>query len=232
MITIRPAAERGRTRLPWLDGRHSFSFGGYFDPDHVGFGPLIVINDDRIAAGGGFPTHGHSDMEIVTYMIEGSLAHKDSLGSGSTIAAGEAQRMSAGTGIRHSEFNASQREPVRLLQIWIVPAVAGLSPSYEERAFTAAEKRGRLCPIAAPDRRDGAMTIHQDAVVYATRLEAGDEVRLALAPGRRAWVQVAAGSVSLDGRALAEGDGAAILGETALALSSPSAGEALVFDLP
>jgi hypothetical protein len=232
MITLRPAAERGRTRLPWLDGRHSFSFGGYYDPAHLGFGPLLVINDDRIAPGGGFPTHGHSDMEIVTYMIEGRLAHRDSLGSGSTIAAGEAQRMSAGTGIRHSEFNASKVNPARLLQVWIAPAVRGLAPSYEERAFAAAEKRGRLCPIAAPDRREGAMTIHQDAVVYATELADGETVRHTLAPGRRAWLQVATGSLSLDGRTLAEGDGAAVEGEATLTLAAASRGEALLFDLP
>ncbi|MSP82247.1 MAG: pirin family protein [Alphaproteobacteria bacterium] len=231
MITLRPAAQRGRTRLGWLDGRHSFSFGGYYDSAHVGFAHLLVINDDRIAPGGGFGTHGHSDMEIVTYMLEGRLAHRDSLGNGSTIAAGEAQRMSAGTGIRHSEFNASKDDPARLLQIWIEPGVAGLSPGYEERPFTPAEKRNRLCAIAAPDRRDGAMMLHQDAVLYAALLEDGGTVTHGLTPGRHAWLQVATGTVTLNGLAMAEGDGAAITGERDLTITAAPRGEVLLFDL-
>ena len=171
MLTLRRAEERGRANLGWLDSRHSFSFGHYYDPEHMGFGPLRVINDDRVAPGGGFPTHPHGDMEIVSYVLEGGLAHKDSLGTGSVIRPGDVQRMSAGSGIRHSEFNASKTEPVHFLQIWIVPERQGLEPGYEQKTFSAEEKRGKLRLVGSRDGREGSVTIHQDVDLYATLLE-------------------------------------------------------------
>lgn len=234
MITPRPADQRGETRLPWLDSRHSFSFADYRDPAHVRFGALRVINDDRIAAGGGFGAHSHSDMEIVTYVVEGAVAHQDSLGTRETIAAGEVQAMSAGRGITHSEFNASASDPLRLLQIWILPASDGLAPAYEQRAFDEDEKADRLCLIAAPadsDDADGALPIHQDARIYAARLGAGATLDHILAPARRAWVQVVTGALSLNGTELGEGDGAAIEDEQRLAFASESGAEFLLFDL-
>jgi quercetin 2,3-dioxygenase len=230
MIAVRRAGERGRTRTGWLDSRHTFSFGHYQDPAFQGFGDLLVINDDTVAPAGGFGTHGHRDMEILTYVLSGGLEHKDSLGTGSVIRAGEAQRMSAGTGIRHSEFNASKTEPVRFLQLWILPEREGLAPGYEQKPYSAAQKRGRLQPIAAPDARQGALTLHQDAVVYATVL-GGAPVTHAVAAGRRAWVQVATGALTLNGIALHEGDGAAIADEATLTLAGAPEAEALVFDL-
>ncbi|MBM3583719.1 MAG: pirin family protein [Alphaproteobacteria bacterium] len=233
MITVRPAAARGATRLDWLDSRHSFSFAEYFDPDHMGFGPLRVINDDRIAGGGGFGMHGHRDMEIVTWMIEGALRHGDSLGNGSVIRAGEVQRMSAGTGIRHSEINDSPAQSVHLLQIWIVPDTDGLQPGYEQTMVEAAAKRGRLAPVAGPPGTGAAVTIRQDATILATALEPGETARHALRPRRRAWVQVAQGGMAVNGTTLGPGDGAALEGESALDLAGvPGGGEALVFDLP
>jgi hypothetical protein len=233
MITVRPAAERGTTRFDWLDSRHSFSFGEYRDLAHVRFGPLRVINDDRIAPGAGFRPHSHADMEIVTYMLTGALAHEDSLGNRFTIGADEVQRMSAGTGITHSEFNASETEPARLLQIWIHPDRAGLEPSYEQKAFTRADKTGRFRLIAAGRPRDGAMTIHRDAAILASVLEPGGRVDYAPGPGRRIWAQVAEGTVAVNGAALSEGDGAAIEDAAGpLMFTSEAGAEFLIFDLP
>ena len=231
MIQIRKSAERGRTRTDWLDSRHTFSFGDYVDPQQMGFRSLRVVNEDRVAPGGGFATHGHRDMEIVTYVLSGALAHRDSLGNGSTIAPGDLQRMSAGTGIRHGEFNASHSEGVHFLQIWIVPEKEGLAPGYEQRAFPQAERRGRLRLVASRDGGGDALTVHQDARIYATLLEPGDEVHVPLADGRGAWVQVARGALVVNGARLSAGDGAAIQGEPALDLEALEASEALVFDL-
>ncbi len=232
MITKRPAAERGLTETPWLKSHHSFSFADYRDPNHVQFGPLRVINDDSIAGGGGFPPHGHRDMEILTYMVEGSLAHEDSMGHRFTIGPGEVQAMTAGTGITHSEFNASAEAPVRLLQIWILPAERGLEPSYDQRPFTDAEKAGRLCAIAAGDGRDGALELHQDVVIYASRLDAGGKVAFEPEAGRRVWVQMVSGDLAVNGAALEAGDGASVEDEGALVLASRNGAEFLLFDLP
>lgn len=231
MIAIRRSAERGRTRLPWLDSRHSFSFGDYFDPAHVHFGALRVINDDLIAGGGGFPPHSHRDMEIVTYMVAGTLAHEDSTGGRETIAAGEVQRMSAGTGITHSEFNASATEPVRLLQVWLLPETGGLAPGYEQKRFTPGDKAGRLLAIASGRGLAGALALHQDADIYACALAPGERVHHALRPGRRAWVQVVRGGLAVNGSVLAEGDGAAASGEATLDFSTQADAEFLLFDL-
>ena len=230
MIDIRGADARGRTTLPWLDSRHSFSFGEYYDPGHMAFRTLRVINEDHVAPGAGFGTHPHRDMEIVTYVLDGVLEHRDSLGNGSLIRPGEIQRMSAGTGIRHSEFNASKTEPVHLLQIWIVPERAGLPPGYEQRPLPP-EVRGGLRLIAAPDGRDGAVTIHQAAEIHAARLAPGDSATHTLAPGRHAWVQVARGSLTANGEALHAGDGAAVSDERAVALRADAEAEVLLFDL-
>jgi redox-sensitive bicupin YhaK (pirin superfamily) len=210
MITVRPAQERGRTALRWLDSYHSFSFGDYYDPAAMGFRSLRVINDDRVAPGTGFGMHPHRDMEIITYVLEGELRHQDSLGNGSVIRAGEVQRMTAGTGIVHSEFNPSSTQPVRLLQIWIVPEQKSLQPSYEERRILETEMAGRLRLIASRDGRDGAVTIHQDVDLLAGVLRKGERVNHHLRPGRAAWVQEARGAVALNGRPLREGDGAAV----------------------
>lgn len=231
MTTVRPASERGVTRWDWLDSRHTFSFGEYHDPRHMGFRALRVINDDRVAPGGGFGTHAHRDMEIITYVLEGALAHRDSLGTGSVIRPGDGQRMSAGTGIRHSEFNHSKTEPVRFLQIWILPEREGLPPGYEQKGFPLEERRGRLRLIAARDGREGAVTVHQDVDLYVTVLEPGDRVAYRLARGRHAWVQVARGSTTLNGRLLAEGDGAAVSDEGPIELAATAPAEVLLFDL-
>ncbi len=231
MITLRHRDERGVSRLGWLDSRHTFSFDHYYDPRHMGFRSLRVINDDRIAPGAGFPTHGHRDMEIVSYVLAGALDHKDSMGTGSTIAAGDVQRMSAGTGVMHSEFNHSQSEPGHFLQIWILPERKGLVPGYEQRTFSTQEKRGRLRLVASRDGRDGSVTIHQDADLYATVLESGEGVTHALRPGRAAWLQVARGKVLVNGTALETGDGASVAGEPALEIEGKEAAEVLLFDL-
>jgi redox-sensitive bicupin YhaK (pirin superfamily) len=232
MITLRPAAERGRTLISWLDSRHTFSFGEYFDQTHMGFRALRVINDDRVAPGAGFPTHGHADMEIVSYVLEGALAHRDSMGTGSSIRAGDVQRMTAGTGVRHSEMNASRDEAVRFLQIWITPERRGLPPGYEQKHYDAADKEGRLRLVASADGREGSVTVHQDLSLYATILGAGVQVQHRLGQERCAWVQVASGTVELDGRPLSEGDGAAIVSQAALTLTGTGqGGEVLVFDL-
>jgi len=229
---VRRAAERGHGNHGWLDTWHTFSFADYHDARFTGFRVLRVINEDTVAPGRGFPTHGHRDMEIISYVLDGSLEHRDSLGTGSVIRPGDVQRMSAGTGVRHSEFNASPTEPVHFLQIWIEPAAAGIAPGYEQNAFTEADKRGRLRLVASPDGAEGSVTIHQDARVYATRLEAGEEVEHKLAPGRHAWVQVVRGVLTAAGRKLEHGDGAAISGEPVVKLVGEQAAEALVFDLP
>lgn len=231
MITLRHRDERGVSRLGWLDSRHTFSFDHYYDPRHMGFRSLRVINDDRITPGAGFPTHGHRDMEIVSYVLAGALDHKDSMGTGSTIAAGDVQRMSAGTGVMHSEFNHSQSEPGHFLQIWILPERKGLVPGYEQRTFSTQEKRGRLRLVASRDGRDGSVTIHQDADLYATVLEPGEGATHALRQGRAAWVQVARGKVVMNGTALEAGDGASVTGESTLEIEGKEAAEVLLFDL-
>jgi redox-sensitive bicupin YhaK (pirin superfamily) len=231
MIAIRRADERGKAEFGWLSARHSFSFGNYHDPAHMGFRSLRVINEDRVAPGMGFDSHGHRDMEIITYIIEGALEHKDSLGSGAVIRPGEVQRMTAGTGIVHSEFNPSATEETHLLQIWILPERKGLRPGYEQRDYPAVERRGRLRLVAARDSREGAVAIHQDAEVYASLLGAGEKVRHAIRPGRHAWLQVAAGDVTVNGHALAAGDGAAFSGEPAVEIGAVKPAEFLLFDL-
>jgi redox-sensitive bicupin YhaK (pirin superfamily) len=231
MITVRSAAERGATDIGWLDSRHTFSFGEYHDPSQMGFRVLRVINDDRVAAGAGFPTHGHADMEILSYVLSGALEHKDSLGTGSVIRPGDVQRMSAGTGVRHSEKNALPDQPVHFLQIWVIPERRGLPPGYEQKHYPEAEKRGRLRLVGSRDGRDGSVTIHQDLALYAGLLGKGDQVKQTLAPGRAAWVHVARGAIELDGRALGEGDGAAITAQAAFTLGGVEAGEVLLFDL-
>ncbi len=229
MITLRKSADRGGGHHGWLDTKHSFSFADYHDPRHMGFGALRVINEDRIAGGAGFPTHPHRDMEILTWVLEGALAHRDSTGNQATIRPGELQRMSAGTGIRHSEFNASRTASVHLLQIWILPERSGLTPGYEQKDFD--DLDGKLRLVAARDGRDGAVTVHQDAELWAARLGAGQQTDFAPRPGRVQWVQVARGAVELNGQHLAAGDGAAIDGETALALRAETPAELLLFDL-
>ena len=231
MIVIREAEERGRTLLDWLDSRHTFSFGDYHDPAHMGFGPLRVVNDDRVQPGAGFPAHFHRDMEILTYVLEGALAHRDSLGTGSVIERGEVQRMTAGTGIGHSEYNPSDLEPVHFLQIWLVPETSNLPPSYEQTAFPDQEKRGRLRLIAARDGRQGAITVHQDVDLFATLLRAGEQVTYEMRPSRKVWVQVAQGGVLLNDKRLSAGDGAAVRDEPVLALTGNRAAEVLLFDL-
>lgn len=230
MLYHRKADARGRADFGWLDSRHTFSFGQYHDPNFMGFGPLRVINDDRVAPGGGFGTHGHRDMEIVSYVLSGSLAHKDSLGTGSMIVPGDVQRMSAGTGIQHSEFNGSQTEPVHFLQIWLLPARAGIEPSYEQKSF--ADRDGRLRLVASPDGRGGSVTIHTGADLYATILKAGETVHHTFAAGRLGWVQVARGAVQVNDMLLEEGDGLAIADVAAITLTGAAGGaEALLFDM-
>jgi redox-sensitive bicupin YhaK (pirin superfamily) len=231
MITPRRSDDRGHFDFGWLETRHSFSFGDYFDAAQMGFRSLRVINEDVVRPGSGFPTHGHRDMEILTWVLEGALEHKDSLGTGSVIRPGEIQRMSAGTGVRHSEFNASKSADVHFLQIWIVPERAGIAPSYEQRGFDAAERTNALRLLASPDGRDGSVRVHQDARLYVATAESGREIRHALAPGRHAWVQVSRGRVQLGKLELAAGDGASISGEEELVLRAKEASEVLVFDL-
>jgi len=232
MLTVRKSAERGHAHHGWLNSFHSFSFAGYHDPDWMGFGPLRVINEDRIAPGGGFPTHSHQDMEIVTWVLAGALEHQDSLGNGGVIHPGEVQRMRAGHGIAHSEFNASASEPVHLLQIWIEPDANGLAPGYEQIAFAPDSLRGRLRLIASRDGRDGSVTIHQDAAIHAGRLAPGDRATLTLAPGRRAWLQVASGRVKVRGLPLDAGDAVAVRFESAIDIEALDASEVIGFDLP
>ncbi|KYC38826.1 quercetin 2,3-dioxygenase [Scytonema hofmannii PCC 7110] len=222
---------RGQSKTGWLDSRHTFSFGGFYDPNRMGFRSLRVINDDRVVPGAGFPTHGHKDMEILTYVLEGAVEHKDSLGNGSIILPGEAQIMSAGTGITHSEYNPSETEPVHFLQIWILPNKQGLQPRYEQKSFPIEEKRGKLRLIGAKDGRDGAVTIYQDVDLYTSILEAGDVINYHVQPNRYAWLQLAQGVATLNGEELRAGDGVQISGEEQLEISTDVGAEILLFDL-
>jgi hypothetical protein len=231
MIQIRRSDDRGRADFGWLDSRHTFSFGEYYDPAHMGFRTLRVINEDRVRPAAGFGTHGHRDMEIVSYVLSGSLAHKDSMGNGSVLTAGDVQRMTAGTGVRHSEMNPSLDEPVHFLQIWILPEREGLEPGYEEVNFSEEDKRGELRLIASGNAGNGALEIHQDVDLYATILAPGQEARLDLRPARHAWVQVVRGEVSFNGHDLSAGDGAAVSEEAAVELAAKSEAEVLLFDL-
>ena len=231
MISIRQSNERGGGNYGWLNTRHTFSFDQYYDPRFMGFRSLRVINEDEVAPGGGFPTHPHRDMEIITYVLEGALEHKDSLGTGSVIRPGDGQRMSAGRGIRHSERNASTTQPVHFLQIWIKPDRPGHEPSYKQKAFTNEEKRGKLRLIASPDGADGSVSIHQNARLYVGLLARGDEVTHHLGQGRYAWLQVAKGAIELNGKALRQGDGAAVSDEPTLSIKGSEDAEVLLFDL-
>ncbi len=231
MITFRDRMARGRTQVGWLDSRHTFSFGGYRDPDHMGFRALRVINEDRVVPGAGFPTHGHREMEIVSYVLEGGLSHKDSLGNGSVIKPGEVQRMSAGSGIMHSEYNASADAPVHFLQIWILPDRTGTPPGYAQKKLELDRARGKLVLAAGPDGSGAAVTMHQDARLYAARLDPGARISRDLAPGRGAWLRVARGIVALNDTEMREGDGAAIEAEPRLAIEAITPAEILLFDL-
>jgi redox-sensitive bicupin YhaK (pirin superfamily) len=233
MITIRHAKERGTANFGWLDSRHTFSFGEYYDPAQMGFGPLRVINEDRVSPGQGFGTHGHKDMEIISYVLEGALEHKDSIGTGSVIRPGDVQIMSAGSGIEHSEFNHSKTEPVHFLQIWVVPDRRGIAPRYEQKTFPDTEKRGRLRLVGSSAGRDGSVVVHQDVELFAALLNAGEKTTHAFAPGRKGWIQVIRGAVALDGHDLVAGDGAAVANEPVLAATAKVDNtEILVFDLP
>jgi len=231
MINIRRSEQRGGGNFGWLNTRHTFSFDTYHDPNFMGFRSLRVINEDVVQAGEGFPTHPHRDMEIITYVLEGALGHKDSLGTGSVIRPGDGQRMSAGSGIRHSEMNASDKDPVHLLQIWIMPNRRGIDPSYEQKSFPTEEKQGKLRVIASPDGENGSVTINQDAKLYVSLLSPGQKVTHQLAEGRYAWLQVAKGSVELNGKLLHQGDGAAVSEEKKLTLEGKADAEVLLFDL-
>jgi len=231
MLQLRKANERGLADHGWLKSYHTFSFADYHDPRFMGFRALRVINEDRVQPGRGFGAHSHRDMEIVSYVLEGALQHKDSIGTGSVIRPGDVQRMSAGRGVTHSEFNASTTELVHFLQIWLLPSARGIAPSYEQKAFASAEKDGKLRLVAAPDGRDGSLTIHSDARLYAGSFNAGQRAELALAAGRHAWVQVTRGSANVQSQLLSAGDGAALSGSPELALEGTSGGEVLVFDL-
>jgi quercetin 2,3-dioxygenase len=231
MIEVRPAGERGHTSWGWLDSRHTFSFGDYHDPDHMGFGALRVINDDRVAAGEGFGTHGHRDMEILSYVLDGALEHKDSAGGGGVIRPGEIQFMRAGTGVTHSEFNHSKADPLHFLQVWIVPDTRGLKPAYGQLTFGRAAAASRFLLLASPDGREGSIRLAQDVDLWVTILKAGAGRRFAVRPGRPVWLHVARGSVSVNGTKLSTGDGAAISGEEVLAFTAQEDTEFLVFDL-
>jgi quercetin 2,3-dioxygenase len=231
MLTIRRSADPGRTSTDWLDSRHTFSFGDYHDPEHMNFGPLRVINEDVVAGGGGFPPHDHQDMEIMTYILSGALEHRDSLGTGSVIRPGEIQRMSAGKGIVHSELNASRERPVHLLQIWIVPSEEGLPPSYEQKAIDLQSVANKFARIAAPDPRTNEVRLTQDVEIWAAKLEAGVEAIQPLAPGRRAWLQVAGGEVVVGPHVLRAGDALAVTDEDAVSVRSQAPSELLLFDM-
>jgi quercetin 2,3-dioxygenase len=231
MITIRKASERGHFNFGWLNTYHTFSFGEYYDPEFMGFRSLRVINEDFVSQGRGFPTHSHRDMEIITYILEGALEHRDSMGNGSVIRPGDVQRMTAGTGVSHSESSPSPTEPVHLLQIWILPQRTGLMPGYEQKFFPNEEKQGKFCLIASVDGREGSVTLHQDVSLYTTVLENGQQAVHQLAPNRHAWVQVAHGSISTNGENLDQGDGAAVSGEEKLTVTAREPAEVLLFDL-
>jgi quercetin 2,3-dioxygenase len=230
MITIRRAAERGHFDHGWLNTYHTFSFADYHDPAHMGFRSLRVLNDDRVAPGQGFGEHRHRDMEIVSYVLEGALAHRDSMGNSGVIRPGDVQRMSAGTGVQHSEFNGSQTEPVHFLQIWILPETPGSPPGYEQKTFPRQTRRGKLRLVGSPNGREGSLTVGQDVAIYASVLEPGEEVQHRLAPGRHAWLQVAEGALKLNGHLLGEGDGAAVTDEGELDIAGEGS-ESLLFDL-
>ena len=231
MITVRKASDRGHTKIDWLDSNHTFSFGHYYDPTHMGFGKLRVINDDTVSAGGGFATHGHQDMEIISYVVDGALEHKDSIGTGSVIKPGDIQRMSAGTGIRHSEFNHSDDNPVRFLQIWIEPDTDGIDPSYEQVHVPFNDRRGQLRLVGSRDGAEGGITIHQDVRLYAGVLTDGDVVEHSIPSGRKAWLQVVEGDLDVNGQALSTGDGAAVENLDNVRLKADGAAEVLLFDL-
>lgn len=231
MIKLRRSSDRGHTKFDWLDSRHTFSFGDYYDRQNMGFSDLRVINEDRVVPGAGFPTHSHRDMEIITYVLEGALAHKDSTGTSSVIRVGDVQRMSAGTGISHSEYNASQTEPVHFLQIWIVPNKTGLLPGYEQRAFPLDEHRGKLTLIASKDGHDGSVTVHQNVEVWAGGFASEAQASFRLKPSRHAFVHVARGAVTFNGTTLNAGDGAAVSEEEILEIRAAEAAELLMFDL-
>ena len=231
MINVRKSADRGLASFGWLNSRHSFSFGGYYDPEHMGWGPLRVINQDMVTPGAGFDTHGHANMEIISYVLDGALEHKDSLGTGSVIRPGEVQRMSAGSGIRHSEYNASRTEPVHFLQIWIVPEAEGIEPGYEQRAFADIAPGNGLRLVASREGREGSVRLHQDADLHVAKLKAGETVSHTLAAGRLAWLQVADGAVELNGERLSAGDGAAIRDERELNIAASSSAHILLFDM-
>ena len=230
MITIRHSKERGHAQHGWLDSHHTFSFAEYFDPEHMGFRSLRVINEDRVSPGQGFGAHSHRDMEILSYVLDGGLEHEDSMGTGSVIRPGDVQRMSAGTGVRHSEFNASKTDPVHFLQIWIIPAERGIEPSYEQKTFTKAEKQGKLRVVASPDGRDGSVTVHADAIVHAGLFDKGESAELELGESRHAWVHVARGKVRVNGRDLGPGDAAALSEEGTVRVEGIDGGEVLVFE--
>jgi quercetin 2,3-dioxygenase len=232
MIKLRRSSDRGHTKLDWLDSRHTFSFGDYYDPQQMGFSDLRVINEDRVVPAAGFPTHSHRDMEIITYVLEGALAHRDSTGTSSMIRVGDVQRMSAGTGISHSEYNASQTEPVHFLQIWIIPDKAGLPPDYEQRAFPLNEHQDRWNLVASKDGRAGSVSVHQDADVWAARFSPGGQASIPFKPSRNIWTQVIRGAVTLNGTSLNAGDGAGIREEQVLQVRAVEAAELLMFDLP
>jgi len=231
MITVRHSSERGHAQHGWLDSRHTFSFADYYDPNQMGFRTLRVINEDRVQPGRGFGVHSHENMEIVSYVLEGALQHRDSMGNGAILRPGEVQRMSAGSGVTHSEFNASQNEIVHFLQIWILPERRGLTPSYEQKAFLPEARRNELILAASRDGRLGSVTVHQDANLYLARLDAGRRIQLEIPPSRGGWVQVARGSVTLGDEKLAAGDGAALTGEKVAPLTAAEDAEVLVFDL-
>ncbi|MBI1393725.1 MAG: pirin family protein [Alphaproteobacteria bacterium] len=231
MLSLRKADERGAANFGWLDSRHTFSFGHYFDPRHMGFGPLRVINEDKVKPAAGFPTHGHQDMEIISYVLDGALEHKDSIGTGSVIRPGDVQRMTAGSGIRHSEFNQSRADPVHFLQIWILPEKERLQPGYEQKSFAAAAKRGKLCLVGSRDGRDGSVTIHQDVDLYAGLFDGEEMAALPIAPRRLVWVQIARGAVEVNGTRMVAGDGAAIQAEREITFASGDDAEVLVFDM-
>jgi len=231
MKSIRRASERGHANHGWLDSHHTFSFADYYDPKQMGFRALRVLNDDRVDPGAGFPTHGHREMEIVSYVLEGALGHRDSTGTGSVIRPGDVQRMSAGTGVRHSEMNASKTEPVHFLQIWLVPNEQGIAPGYEQKTFPDEEKRGRLRLVASPDAANGSVRIHADTRIYAALVDGEERIEHPLAVDRYAWVHVARGSVLVNGEILGEGDALALGGEPAITLEKGAFAEVLVFDL-
>ena len=232
MLQVRKGNERGNADFGWLQSNHSFSFGSYHDPQHTGFGPLIVINEDQVAPGAGFGTHGHRNMEIISYVLSGALEHKDSMGTGSVLRYGDVQRMSAGTGVLHSEYNSSQSERVHFLQIWIEPNVQNIAPSYEEKHFDTQSKIGQLRLIVSPDGRNGSVSVHQDATAYAAILNGDDDVKYELAPERKAYVHVVRGHVTANGVALTSGDALKVSDESLVTLSQAEAAEVLLFDLP